>query len=288
LPESVVRPAVLLLLLLIWLGFAPSEAELSANRAMAFYVVAAIVSLALAMWLLHRSRPEELRQKPEPIYYSSDWRKAVIPLALITGLHVVNNYADLIILGLFRLDEEVGIYRAVSQLALLIIFGLQAINQVLHPHFARLYAQRDRAKLQKLVTISARIILALAFGPFVVFLFFGGDILQFVFGSGFAMGATALAILAFGQLANAAFGSVGALLNMTGHERDTMRGMMIAMGANVVLNFVLIPVYGMNGAAIATAFSYLLWNAVLRYFVRKRLSIESAAFGLSVPAAASR
>lgn len=277
LPESIIRPAVHLFLILTWTIWVVED-QLTPQVAMEFYIVAATLAFGLGAWLLHLARPSQLNERPAPEYELSNWRKAAIPLGLITGLHLVNSYADLIILGLFRPDDDVGIYRAVSQLALLIIFGLQAINQVLHPHFARLYAQGDKDRLQRLVTTSARAILALALLPFLAFLFFGANILQLIFGPGYALGAAALVILAIGQLANAAFGSVGALLNMTGHEQDTMRGMLIAMGGNVALNFILVPTYGMNGAAIATTLSYLLWNAVLRYFVRKRLSIESTAF----------
>ena len=277
LPESIIRPALLLALLLVWKG-GGIEDGLSPQRAMVFYMVAAIFAFLAGWGLLYRSRPAELRARPAAEYQLLAWRKAVIPLGLIAGLHLINGYADLIILGFYRPDDDIGIYRAVSQLALLIIFGLQAINQVLHPHFARLYTNRELDRLQHLVTTSARVVLVLALFPFCVFLFIGEEILSFVFGSEYAVGTIALVLLSFGQLANAAFGSVGALLNMTGHERDTVRGMLVAMVVNVALNFVLVPVYGINGAAIATAISYLLWNAVLRYFVRKRLCIESAAF----------
>ena len=87
-----------------------------------------------------------------------------------------------------------------------------------------------------------------------------------------------LCIVAIGQLTNAAFGSVAALLNMTGHEKDTMRGMFIAFVVNVVLNLVLVPEYGMVGAATATAISIFILNAVLRYYVKKRLGIESSSW----------
>lgn len=276
LPEGIVRP-VFFLFFLGW-GVVEAGERLSAERAMGLFVVAAILALVVTLGLLYRHRPKELGEISESIYHSAEWRKAVMPLALISGLHVINSFADLIILGLFRSDGEVGIYRAASQLALLVIFGLQAINQALHPHFARLYVNGDKERLQRLVTTSARAILGLAFAPFIAFLFLGADILEVIFGSEYASGAIALLILASGQLANAAFGSVGALLNMTGHERDTMRGMLVAMGVNIALNFMLVPAYGMHGAAIATALSYLIWNAVLRWFVWKRLSIESAAF----------
>lgn len=278
LPEGVIRPASLLLLVGVWFLLVGADEGIEAQTAMGFYVAAALVAFLSGAYLLRLYKPTQLINKPEPIYKSLDWRKAVIPLALIAGLQLINNFADLIILGLFRSDDEVGIYRAVSQLSLLVVFGLQAINQVLHPYFARLHAQEDKLRLQRLVTISSRLILLLALLPFLVFLFVGNSVLEIIFGTSYAQGAVALAILAAGQLANAAFGSVGALLNMTGHERDTMRGMIFAMGANVILNVILIPLYGMNGAATATALSYFLWNAILRHYVQKRLSIESAAF----------
>ena len=87
-----------------------------------------------------------------------------------------------------------------------------------------------------------------------------------------------LVILTLGQLANASFGSVGALLNMTGHEKDAMKGMMYSLGVNFVLAFLLIPIYGMVGAATSTAVSLMVWNMILRYYVKKRLNIESIGF----------
>jgi len=276
LPESIVRPALLLFLVLVW-GAWFVEDELTPQMAMGFYVVAAVLAFVIGAWLLQRSRPAELSEQPAPEYQSSAWRKAVIPLAMITGLQLINNYADLIILGVFRSDEEVGIYRAVFQVALLVIFGLQAMNQVLQPHFARLYEQGDMAKLQRLVTTSARAILALALPPVLIFIIFGADLLDWVFGDAFRAGGLALAILAAGQLVNAGMGSVGMLLNMTGHERDTMRGIAVAAGSNVVLNIILVPPFGMAGAAAASALTLLLWNLLLRHFVNRRLGLETLA-----------
>lgn len=280
LPESIIRPALLLFLVLVW-GTWFVEDELNPQMAMGFYVLAAVLAFIIGAWLLRRSRPAELGERPVPEYHSSAWRKAVIPLAMITGLQLINNYADLIILGIFRTDEEVGIYRAVFQVALLVIFGLQAMNQVLQPHFARLYEQGEMAKLQRLVTTSARAILALALPPVLIFMVFGAELLGWVFGDAFRAGGVALAILAAGQLVNAGMGSVGMLLNMTGHERDTMHGITVAAASNVVLNVILVPPFGMVGAAAASALTLVLWNLLLRNFVNSRLGLESLAFGLS-------
>jgi O-antigen/teichoic acid export membrane protein len=83
-------------------------------------------------------------------------------------------------------------------------------------------------------------------------------------------------ILAFGQLINVLFGPVGILLNMTGHERDTMRGLTMAAVLNVLLSLTLIPMFGINGAAIASAITLVICNVLLWKSVRKRLDIQSA------------
>jgi O-antigen/teichoic acid export membrane protein len=86
------------------------------------------------------------------------------------------------------------------------------------------------------------------------------------------------------------------LLNMTGHHRDTMRVYALAAVANVGLNFLLIPAYGILGAAIATYTAMLSGNFCLYLLVRKRLGVNAFVFPLrrkrmnaaSVPAAGPR
>ena len=131
--------------------------------------------------------------------------------------------------------------------------------------------------LQRLATMSARMALLLAVPVLLLFVFLGKWILGSVFGAAFAGGYQALIILSVGQLANAGMGSVGMLLNMTGHERDTARAVGVSAATNVVLNLVLIPLLGINGAASATAISMALWNVIMWRAVYYRLGIQRAA-----------
>ena len=103
----------------------------------------------------------------------------------------------------------------------------------------------------------------------ILFVFAGGEIAAWVFGEEFSRSHTPLAILSLAQLANATFGSVGILLNMTGHERDTARALWQTTAANVILNLLLVPSYGMEGAAIATALSLIMWNVLLLRLARR-------------------
>jgi O-antigen/teichoic acid export membrane protein len=149
---------------------------------------------------------------------------------------------------------------------------------VLAPHFARLHAQNDTARLQRLVTMSTRAILLFSVPVVLVIGVFGETLLEVVFGAEYRRGYETLTVLAIGQLANAATGSVAVLLNMTGFERDTAKGFSVSALLNIALNLALIPLFGMMGAALASAISTTLWNGVLVWLVYRRLGIVSLAW----------
>lgn len=281
LPEQILRPGMLLILVFgsLWWW---KQGAASPEVIMLLHCVAALSALLIGVALLQRLRPPSLKASPGPAYQSSYWRKAMTPLALLAGLQLINAHTDIIMLGIMRTNEEVGVYRVVVQMGMLVIFGLQAINQYVQPLFARLHQERNEDALQKMVTRSARLIFLLAFPPMIVMVSAGGVLLAVSFGEEYRMGALALGILAMGQLVNAGMGSVAVLLNMTGYERDTAWGVAIAAVSNVLLNALLIPPFGLQGAALATAITLIVWNIVLRYLVHKRLGIESSIIGARI------
>ncbi len=75
-------------------------------------------------------------------------------------------------------------------------------------------------------------------------------------------------------------GSTAVVANMTGHERLTLYSVGVSVTVNIVLNLVLIPVLGMNGSAIATAVSLVLFNGLQWYWVRSRVGLRPSAFGV--------
>ena len=275
LPEFFIRPALFLTFLYI-AGFFLHQ-KLDPPQAMALNVVASVVAFIIGAWLLYRNIPSSV-YKASPIYEGKRWLESLIPLAFIAGMWVINNQTDIVMLGIFKPPAEVGIYRVAVQIALLASFGLQAVNMVVAPRFAYLYTKGKMKKLQYLVTRSAQAILAFNLLVTVFFVLFGKIFLNLVFGKDFILAYIPLLILLIGQLVNSASGSVGVLLNMTGHEKDTALGLTLAAGVNVLLNLILIPPLGSEGAAIATAVSMIIWNIILWWLAKKRLGINSMAF----------
>jgi len=277
LPEVVLRPGLFVLSLLAVMLLLP-EGTLTASTAMALHVMAAALAFLAGAMLLWRARPPQLAAHPLPVYRAREWFGSALPLAFVSGMMLINQQTDILLLGLFRSAEEVGVYRVAVSVATVVAFGLQAITMVVSPHFARLYAQGDLKQLQRVVTQSARLILLLALPVVFLVIVLGERLLSEVFGADYASAYLPLVILALGQLVNSAAGSVAALLNMTGHERDTARGVAIAAGLNMLINVLLIPSFGTLGAAAGTAFSMTVWNVVLWHSVRQRIGIDSMAF----------
>ncbi|WP_158222371.1 flippase [Tamilnaduibacter salinus] len=279
--DMIIRPLLLIIFVfsLVTTNFYP----LSATVAMALNVSAAACAFLFGAFLLRRATPVHLSENPTPDLDKSGWWAAAIPLGMMAGLNMINQHADILLLGVFRPDDEVGVYRVAVQAAMLVAFGLHAIEMVVIPQFARLYASENFASLQRLVTVSARLTSLLAIPIVVVYWVLGERFLSLIFGDEFAIGYLAMSILAAGQLMNALFGSVKAILNMGGCERESMRAMMWGVGINLTLNIILVPPFGGNGAAIATAASVVFWNARLWVVARRRVGIDTLAIPVSRP-----
>lgn len=239
--------------------------------------IAALAVLILGAITLRKIVPRAAREAA-PTYQRRAWLRSALPFTLIGGAGIINTHTDIIMLGWFSSSEEVGIYRVAAQGVTLVGFSLQVVNAIVAPQFSRLHAQRDVYRLQQIVTESARWVLLLAMPVALLLIIAGGTLLRGVFGLEFTSGHAPLAIMAVGQIVNSAFGSVGFLLNMTGHEAVTARILWQTALLNIVLNLCFIPPLGMSGAAIATAVSLALWNLLLYRQVRRKLGINSTAF----------
>jgi O-antigen/teichoic acid export membrane protein len=275
LPEVVIRR--LLFIVFVGVVYSVLGADLTAPWAVSMDVLAAGVALFLGVGLLHKTLPR-YAQEASPVYQTRVWARSMLPLLFISVIQAISGQVALVLLGMIKGAEAVGIYAVAQRSAALITFALFAVNAVLSPTVASLYAAGDMKRLQRVVTKSARIIL-FASVPMVISLFVFGDRFLLYFGPEFASAKMSLFILSAGQLANAAMGSVGLLLIMTGHERDTS----IVFGGNalltVLLNVILIPKWGIEGAATAGTSGMIIWNLLLAALVYKRLGIDSTALG---------
>jgi O-antigen/teichoic acid export membrane protein len=243
-------------------------------------LIATLLVLGLLVLLVRHALPVESLGERARVFKTGPWLKSLIPLAMMSSLHMVNQNTDLVMLGFFRNSAEVGYYKIAVSGAGFVIFGLSAIQVVAMPYVSRFFTEQDHDRLQRLASVCAGVSVLLALPVIGIYLIWGRGLLGFVYGDTFAASWEPLLILSGAQLVNGFFGIVWPLLVMTGHERAGFRGLAIATVANVGLNAALIPGWGAVGAATATGISILIWNVLFWLAVRRYLNIDGSILGL--------
>ncbi len=276
LPAFVVQPVIFVSLLVGAHWLAPKL--VTAPGAMKLNVASFAISWIVLLWVLWRYFPGAAK-RAEPVHRELPWFRSVLPLLLFAGMYMVNGQADILLLGMIKGARDAGIYQVATRASGLIGFFLLAAIPALAPEISSLYAARRMDRLQQVITRAVRLTLLASLPVGLAFIIFGRWLLAHVFGSDFAQGRNALAILSVGQLANVAMGSAAYMLLMMGLEIDTAKGMAAGAVANIMLNAALIPRWGLEGAAFASATSMILWNVWLSVLAYKRLGVHSTALG---------
>lgn len=280
LPEFIFRPALLLALVLVF-GMWIAPGDLSVSMVLIFFAAAVAVEGIASAWFLGIGAAARLRTstaKSKPVA-SRSLAVSAISFGAIASVQLINNNLDILMLGVLEGDSGVGIYRAATAITILVSFGLVVVNTVITPQIVGLHAKQHRQALQALVTRSARTIALWALAGALGIAIGGRLILDVLFGAAYSGGYGVLTILALGQFANAIFGPVALILNMTGNERLTLIGVTLSVIVNAALNLALIPRFGIEGAAIATAVSLILWNLLLVIALKRRTGLNSTVFG---------
>ncbi len=196
------------------------------------------------------------------------------PLLLSGMIGTLLGWADTGLLGYYMTDFEVGLYNAALPTAMLILLPHKAIGSLAITSFSEL-KERDRKSVQASMQTATQWVFSLVYPTFLILLLFSDKVLQILWGGQYTQASIALSILACGYLIDALAGRVGSFLNSTGHTKYILYNNIVALTLNLILNIALIPIYGIIGAAIATAASTILTNVLMFIEVWRKENIIS-------------
>ncbi|WP_456367063.1 flippase [Thermococcus sp.] len=183
-----------------------------------------------------------------------------LPLMLSGILWTFMTKMDTLMVGHYLSSSEVGLYNAAVPLASLLPFVLTAINTLYVPMATPLFAGGNIRDLNRLYQIVTKWIL-LGTLPFFALLFvFPEASLGLVFGSKYLNASLTLQILAVGFMFHTVLGPNGLTLTVVGKTGFLTVSTSLAVITDFILNMLLIPRWGIEGAAVATAVSYLVVN----------------------------
>jgi O-antigen/teichoic acid export membrane protein len=238
-----------------------------AQVASAFVV---IVLLVIAVWKLTPKAARALSGSLAPVE-----NEVISFSAIVFGvsfLEYLMSQADKILIGFYLNAREVGIYAVAMALVAFVPIILQSVNQIFSPTIADLYARGQIELLGRIFQTLTKWILGLTL-PLAAGMVIFAPALMRIFGHDFAAGWAVLVIGTLGQLINCGVGSVGYMLLMSGNQRRLIRIQAVMACGMVVLNVVLIPKWGIVGAAVGAAVINAVTNVWYLAEVRRTLGL---------------
>ena len=195
-----------------------------------------------------------------------------LPFMVTSSVLLSIGWTDKIVLGIFRPESEVGVYEVIYKIAAVLGFLLTVINAFISPSVVQYYERGEIKSLQKLLSKYARINIVFTLILFLI-LFLSIKKILLLFGEEYLIGVSAFYILIFGQLVNSLSGSVGLIMQMTGYHKEFRNIISIGFLLNLVLSFLLVGEYGLQGVALASSISFLFWNIKSIFFLKKNIGI---------------
>ena len=213
----------------------------------------------------------EVRDEPARLRLR-DWLMVSLPIFLVDCFFYLHTNADILMVGWYMEPQDIAVYFATLKLLALVHFVYFAVKAGV----AQRYAQYAHGAGRERLAAFARETVAWTFWPSLVMaavvLALGRPLLM-LFGEGFEAGYPLLLALTSGVVLRAAIGPAESLLTMSGYQKICAIVFAVTLAVNVVLNLVLIPRWGLWGAAVSSAVAMAVETLLLAVAVHNRLGI---------------
>ena len=218
-----------------------------------FVVVFVISSAVVYFFLFKKNFPKSLTHN----FSSTEILRTSYPMALSAISYFLMQSTDVLFISAYDTFESVAYYSIAVKLATVTALALISVNIVIAPKIASIYNDKNFSQLKLILKKATRINVVISLPIIILLLFFSEYVLS-TFGSNYILAKNALWILLIAQFFNSITGPSALYLNMTGRQKKLNGILVISLLINVVLNIILVPDFGMLGAAISTTTSFVI------------------------------
>ena len=190
-------------------------------------------------------------------FSSIDILRTSYPMALSAISYFLMQSTDVLFISAYDTFESVAYYSIAVKLATVTALALISVNIVIAPKIASIYNDKNFSELKLILKKATRINVLISL-PIIILLICFSEYILSMFGINYILAKNALWILLIAQFFNSITGPSALYLNMTGRQKKLNVILLISLIINVVLNILLVPTFGMLGAAIATTTSFVL------------------------------
>ena len=271
-PTYIVRPVLILLFMLIALaaGF-----EANAKTAVIAAILATYSTTIVQLLAITASVDRMVPDGPKQVNFG-EWIAVSIPIFLVEGFLFLLTNADVLVVGHYLPPEQVAVYFATAKTLALVHFVYFAVKAGVSQRYAQLIHDGTKEELEAFVISSARWTFwpSLFMGGVVLLL---GEPLLSLFGESFTAGYPLLFVLVGGVVMRASVGPAESLLNMSGNQNICAWIYGATLVLSIALCSVLVPMFGLWGAATSFAIGMVFEAIALGIIVWQRLGIRASA-----------
>ena len=240
-------------------------------------------AVTLGQWIM-LDRRLKATVRPGPRQYEPKiWLATSLPILMVEFFYLLLTYVDILALEHFRPPDEVAVYYAGARILALVAFIYFAISGAATHKFTQYHVAGDKARLASFFAETVKWTFWPSLAACAIILAMGRPLLS-LFGPSFERGYAVMFILAVGMLARAAVGPAERLLNMLGERKHCALIYAAAFAINLILCVLLIPRFGIEGAAAATATALVAESIMLFFVARRRLGFHVFIMGGATPA----
>lgn len=270
-PEQILRPGLFCAGLAIW-GL--SHQRVNVGHALWLQLAMALTSAAVGALLLLRLLPRGTHQRQTGLVGVAHLGLPFLLLAVVQGL---SQQATTLMLGHMVSNADVAQFRIAQQMSDALNMLLFGISVVIGPRIIQFYARQDWHGLQHLVVWAHRGGTLLLLAPVVGLVLWGEQFLSLAFGATYTSAYEPMRILLIGRLLYGLVGFSGLVLSMIGDARVAMWNTLAGLVVTLALIAVLVPLWGLKGAAYAVVVGALAINLTGAAYLRKRIGRDLSA-----------
>jgi O-antigen/teichoic acid export membrane protein len=248
------------LMLLIFLGFSSNSIPLS-------YVLGVLITFIFAYFVSKITIPQLFKNykiKDQREVFSSlisySW-----PLIFFGFISSILSWTDTFMIGIFKTTSDVGFYNAAVPLALIITLSTDLFRQMLLPLITKEYGRGNLLTVKVISRQVTKWLFIVSIPLFIFLFFFPQEFIKLFFGAEYLPATNALRLLSIGFFISSVLDVSPEILSMKGKSKIILLDIILIGTMNLILNYFLIPVYGINGAAFSTMVSVSCLNILFTF-----------------------
>lgn len=192
------------------------------------------------------------------------------PVFVAVMMSIIVMHSGNLILGVYETGKNIAVYNAAMKVSLIGNLAVNSFSTQFTPLFARYYKGKEYQKLHSAVKKNT-IIMSLFIVPIMIYIFIYPEIFMKLFGQEFVDGSIIVSVLLVGEIFNVVTGPISPLLLMTENEKYMQNNVFFVGVLSIVLYCIVIPGYGVIGAAVCYSFCNIIKNIIAYILVKQRL-----------------